>query len=287
VVWKQVGRMRDSRATDAFMADVSRVMRFSAGSERIVKVIACTMQPMGIVMEMVSDRSVGDLLRRAHRSGSEIAPALAIRVLVGVTDGLRFLHSQKPITAHGNLKASNVLIGDDAHEVRLTDIMHRLVCAATCTRTDVALPVNTAPEEVLGGPPSPAGDIYAVGILGRQLCVSAERVYISNNPADVLASVVDDQRDFVSFPPSVPLDVVGFIERCHAHAAADRPTADEAHRHFLHILNLLAPMGQGKGTRKSKKSARNSPKKHAATKRPHNNGDDEDDDVEMAIRNRS
>ena len=72
---------------------------------------------------------------------------------------------------HRDIKPSNVLVDLAADIVKLTDFGIARMPDATRTRTDVMLgtPVYMAPEQLAGSVPTPASDLYALGVTLFQL----------------------------------------------------------------------------------------------------------------------
>lgn len=165
--------------------------------------------------------SIADLLR----ANVSVTARFSLRVLRGVAHALAFLHAEG--IPHSNIKASNVIVNSKASVVQLTDMVLSPIGAQTCTRTNIALPVYTAPEMVTGGQASIAADIYAFGILLRQLLGNSELVYEQENASSMLSRVVEDKRRFLALPSGIPAALVELSMRCVAHDAASRPAADE------------------------------------------------------------
>ena len=104
--------------------------------------------------------SSGDLTALRGRPWSQLAPVLA-----GIADGLAALHDRGVV--HRDLKAANVLVGDDGLPV-LADFD----LAATVGDSQAppgGSPFSTSPQQLEGRPPETADDIYAFGALAYEL----------------------------------------------------------------------------------------------------------------------
>ena len=116
-----------------------------------------------LVMEFVDGRTLADLL--AERGPFE--PAEATEIITPVLAALGHAHAAGIV--HRDVKPSNIMVSDDG-TVKLLDfgIARRfddLAGAITVEGQMVGTPKYLAPEQVEGGPVSPATDLYAVGVV--------------------------------------------------------------------------------------------------------------------------
>lgn len=126
-----------------------------------------------IVMEYLEGEPLSQRIERLGR----LPISAACEVAAQLADALAHSHAKQVI--HGDLKAENVLCLASADEeaaapwqVKLLDFGTAHV-ATTAGSSDhiVGTPEYLAPERITGGPPRPAGDIYALGIiLYEMLC---------------------------------------------------------------------------------------------------------------------
>ncbi|MFE2481627.1 protein kinase, partial [Streptomyces sp. NPDC059389] len=112
-----------------------------------------------IVMEYVIGVSLGTVLTR---NGPLPVPQAAVMALA-MLKALRRAHEAGIV--HRDLKPDNVLLMDD--RVIITDfgIAHMADATTALTRTGTVMgtPAYMAPEQLLGRPPSPANDLWALG----------------------------------------------------------------------------------------------------------------------------
>ncbi|CAF1933500.1 hypothetical protein HID58_067920 [Brassica napus] len=89
------------------------------------------------------------------------------RIALGAARGLDYLHSQDPLTSHGNVKSSNILL-TNSHDARLSDFgLAQLVGSSTTTTNRVTgyrAPEVTDPRRV-----SQKADVYSFGVVLLEL----------------------------------------------------------------------------------------------------------------------
>ncbi|MDW5329912.1 protein kinase domain-containing protein [Plantactinospora sp. KLBMP9567] len=172
-----------------------------------------------LVMELVEGE---DLRRRLRRTGP-VPPAIAAEVAAQLAGALAYLHGRDIV--HGDVKPGNLVVPADGGLVRLVDFgAARRVGAGPAWPNTQATPEYVAPEVVDGAAPSPASDVYALGIVLFEL-VSGRSPFRGGPPAEIL----DRHRYCRPVPPSgLPPVVWQFVEDCLAADPADRPDAARA-----------------------------------------------------------
>ncbi|CAH2053438.1 unnamed protein product [Thlaspi arvense] len=89
------------------------------------------------------------------------------RIALGAARGLDYLHSQDPLSSHGNVKSSNILL-TDSHDARVSDFgLAQLVGSSTTTPNRVTgyrAPEVTDPRRV-----SQKADVYSFGVVLLEL----------------------------------------------------------------------------------------------------------------------
>ncbi|MFY1690257.1 protein kinase domain-containing protein [Plantactinospora sp. WMMB782] len=172
-----------------------------------------------LVMELVEGE---DLRRRLRRTGP-VPPAIAAEVTAQLAGALAYLHGRDIV--HGDVKPGNLVVPADGGLVRLVDFgAARRVGAGPSWPETQATPEYVAPEVVAGGAPTPASDVYALGILLFEL-VSGLSPYRGGSPAEVLHR---HRTCRPVPPPGLPPVVWQFVEDCLAADPADRPDAVRA-----------------------------------------------------------
>ncbi len=167
---------------------------------------------MYCTMELVE----GESLRRRLARDGKLAIADAAAIARELCDGLAAAHAADVI--HRDIKPDNVLLSCDGRVV-LADFGVASIGAASETGSLSGTPGYMAPEQARGEPPTPATDIYAVGILLFEM-LTGLRAFTGELP-EILSAKQDVER--VEPPPhSVPLDLAQVIGRATARDPADR-----------------------------------------------------------------
>jgi serine/threonine-protein kinase len=172
-----------------------------------------------LVMELIEGE---DLRRRLRRTGP-VPPAIAAEVAAQLAGALAYLHRRGMV--HGDVKPGNILVPADGGLVRLVDFgAARWIGVDPGSSTTQATPEYVAPEVIVGGPVTPAIDVYALGIVLFEL-VSGRSPYRGGLPDQVL----DRHRNCQPVPPpGLPPVVWRFVVDCLATDPARRPDAERA-----------------------------------------------------------
>ncbi len=127
-----------------------------------------------LAMELLAGETLAERLRRDGR----LAPDAALPVALQVMAGLAAAHAAG--IAHGDLKSGNIMLLEGAGGARavitdfgLAERGEPVAGAATpsgATSVELAgTPAYMAPEQLRGASASPAGDIYALGVVLREM----------------------------------------------------------------------------------------------------------------------
>ena len=156
----------------------------------------------------------GDLSAWRGRSWTDLIAALA-----GIAEGLSALHERGFV--HRDLKASNVLLGDDGR-ARLSD----LGVAARIGERDLVppgSPFNASPQQLEGEPPAVADDVYGFGALAYELLTGYPPHYPDATAARSGGPPPEPIRARVPVPPALAQLVLA----CLARSPEERPRDDE------------------------------------------------------------
>jgi serine/threonine protein kinase len=167
-----------------------------------------------LVMELVDGRSLSDVL-----DGGPLDAARTMDVIAQAAAGLEAAHAAGLV--HRDVKPANLLL-DPQGVVKITDfgIAHSIGSArVTATGELIGTPGYLAPERVAGGQPTPAGDLYALGIVAYE-CLAGAPPFQGTALEVALAHGI---RPLPPLSPSVPSDVGEFVMHLTARDPAWRP----------------------------------------------------------------
>ncbi len=149
-------------------------------------------------------------------------PVSSVLVLMsGIAAALGQIHEAGIV--HRDLKPANVVLG--AEGLRVIDFgIARAADATPLTLTGmlVGSPQYVAPEQALGLPPEPAGDIFSLGALAHY-AATGRPAYGEGPRIAVLYRIVNERPDLAGCPRQIR----SLIDSCLARDPADRPTTAE------------------------------------------------------------
>jgi eukaryotic-like serine/threonine-protein kinase len=166
-----------------------------------------------IAMEFVQGRTL-----RAWLQEGPPALSVALRVFAQIVTGVAEAHQAGIV--HRDLKPENVLVTD--HEsAKVLDFglakppeTETTFVTATEERGPMGTPAYMSPEQVHGGPVTPASDVFALGVMLYEL-LTGERPYRGKSMPQLIRSL---ERDVPVAPsvrnPSVPRAFDGVVSVC-------------------------------------------------------------------------
>jgi serine/threonine protein kinase len=155
-----------------------------------------------LVMELVDGQSLSVVL-----DDGPLDSARSMDVIAQAAAGLEAAHAVGLV--HRDVKPANLLL-DQQGVVKITDfgIAHSIGSArVTATGELIGTPGYLAPERVAGEQPTPAGDLYALGIVAYE-CLAGAPPFKGTALEIALAHGI---RPLPPLPPSVPPDVSAFV----------------------------------------------------------------------------
>ncbi|HEX8627874.1 MAG TPA: serine/threonine-protein kinase [Catenuloplanes sp.] len=179
-------------------------------------------ESLGLVMDLVTDGSLRDHLR----SCGTLPPGEAARLLAQVTAALTEAHGLGVV--HRDVKPDNILLHRRGSQLdtRLTDFGIARVLdkpGLTTPHAVIGTPQYMAPESITGAPPTPAADMYAVGVVLYELIVG-RTPYAAEPMVALLSQHLESAPERHAAIPDAAWSV---IDSCMAKDPERRPSAAE------------------------------------------------------------
>jgi protein phosphatase len=207
-----------------------------------------------LAMELVP----GDDLSR-YTSHNRLLPealvlALASRMAAAVA------HAHRHGVMHRDLKPANVLVHLPGNVVKLADFGIARASDAAQTGTGVVMgtPAYMAPEQLAGNPPTPATDLYALGVMLFQL-LSGRLPHEASSMGELLRDVASTPApDLRTLVPTVSAATAELVARLLAKQPSQRPASCE-----LLVAELQAVIVQLPGAEPGHGGAQQAPRSDA------------------------
>jgi serine/threonine-protein kinase len=184
---------------------------------------------IALVMEYVS----GWDLRRHIGHSVGLQPSIVAEIGLGIAEALGEAHDAGVV--HCDLKPSNVVLEEPSGLPRLTDCrVARLARGYQGRLAWYGDPIYASPEVISGGPPVPATDVYALGLILFEML--AGRPPYGGPDIDTVISGHLSGRPML--PATVPAPMRRLIEECLEVDPAARPPAREA---ALRLAQAIPP----------------------------------------------
>lgn len=189
-----------------------------------------------IVMEYIHGKDMKQLIRERGRFSVQDGIPLLVQACAGIG------YAHRAGLVHCDVKPHNMLVANDGR-LKVTDfgIARALATIATSERTDVVWgsPLYFAPEQAAGEPPSPASDVYSLGVVMYELLSGTPPFTAST--ADELARLHISARPIPirEYIPDIPTALEEIITKVLSKEPAARyRTADQLGRVLLKFGTL-------------------------------------------------
>ncbi len=166
---------------------------------------------------LVTEYAEGGTLRDRIREGLSAKAGLAD--LRKIAHALAHAHTRPEPVVHLDIKPENILYVDD--EPKLADFgIARIAEGGEVDSTRVAFDPRYSPPEQLEGHPSPASDVYALGLMLRELVAGIA-------PKERRSARLSAKEISEELPDRIRGALADLVGRCTAQDPALRPTAPE------------------------------------------------------------
>ncbi|MGE0709345.1 MAG: protein kinase [Planctomycetota bacterium] len=180
--------------------------------------------PLYLALELVRGRDLEEILR-GRASADPLPQRHVLDLLDQLAQGLQALHAQGIV--HRDVKPANVLLSPEG-VAKLADLgiaWREGASALTATDRVLGTPAYLAPELLLGHEPSPAADVYSLGLLAGRLLAGSHPFAGQSDLAK--AQLEQAPPSFAAVEPSLAPDLVALLDRSLVKAPEGRPTLDE------------------------------------------------------------
>jgi ligand-binding sensor domain-containing protein/tRNA A-37 threonylcarbamoyl transferase component Bud32 len=199
-----------------------------------------------IAMELLDGQSLAALIKR----GGRLEPAAALDIMLQIVDALRAIHGQNIV--HRDLKPENVMISERRgrpHYVKLLDFglaitpaQSRLTMSGVVMGTIRYLP----PERISDGISSPAGDIYAAGIILYEM-LTGSKPFWSEATGEVIHRILETYPLPVrEINAAIPRDLEALIKAMIDKDPSRRPPLAAVEKELLRLAAELPVQPENK-----------------------------------------
>jgi serine/threonine-protein kinase len=174
----------DSQFVAAVRGQAGTMAMFAHVLRGVARVYECDATDSGEVF-VALERTEGTTVREVLDTCGALAPATALRVAIWVGEALEALHHHQIV--HGQLGPDSVLMVTDSDGVERVKLLGVELTAAHRTPIGLGLgdalpPAYRAPEQIERGETTEATDVYALGVLLREM-LTAARASETTGPA--------------------------------------------------------------------------------------------------------
>lgn len=176
-----------------------------------------------IVMEYVDGRTLKQLIRQYAENGRLMPVNRVLDLTVQICNGVGYAHRANLV--HCDVKPQNILVTRD-EQVKVADFgIARAMSQATQQLTTDQVwgtPQYFSPEQAAGEMPTPASDVYAIGILMFEMLTGRLPFQAESHTALALKHIQEPPPPVTIYNPSVPKQLEQIINKLLAKEPAGR-----------------------------------------------------------------
>ncbi len=195
-----------------------------------------------IVMEFIDGRTLKQLIRQYAENGRFMPVNRALDLTIQICNGIGYAHRANLV--HCDVKPQNILVTRD-EQVKVADFgIARAMSQATQQLTTDQVwgtPQYFSPEQAAGEIPTPASDVYSIGILMFEMLSGRLPFQAESHTALALKHIQEPPPPITIYNPTVPKQLEQIINKLLAKEPAGRyRTAGQLGR----ILSTYKDRGQ-------------------------------------------
>jgi serine/threonine-protein kinase len=176
-----------------------------------------------LILELLEGQTLAERLRR----DGALPPAEAARIAAAVADGLDVAHRAGII--HRDIKPGNIMLTAGG-EVKVMDfgIAAAWEAHSTTGQQVLATANYVAPERIMGGRATPAGDLYSLGVVLYEM-LTGQPPFVADSADQLLRAHLEaSPRPVRALVSSVPPAIAAACEASLAKDPAERPASARA-----------------------------------------------------------
>ena len=194
-----------------------------------------------IVMEYVDGPDLKAVIRQRERLSVDEALAIGIQIASGVG------HAHKAGVIHRDIKPQNVLL-TAGERAKVVDFgIARALSESGLTDSDTVWgsPIYFAPEQAAGDPPTPASDVYSIGIVIYEM-LAGSPPFRADNPTALAMKHLREEPPPLSFHnPAVPPRLEWIVRKVLSKEPSARYRTAEQLAHVLEDYRLQVEQPTG------------------------------------------
>lgn len=166
-----------------------------------------------IVMEFIDGRTLKDIVRTHARQGQIIPIKRVLDLIIQVCQGIGYAHRTGLV--HCDVKPQNVIVTAD-DRVKVADFgIARAMSQASMQHSDMVwgTPQYFSPEQAAGETPTPASDVYSIGIILFELLSNRLPFEGESSTAIALKHLQEPPPSIHDFNPHVPDQLVRILQK--------------------------------------------------------------------------
>jgi len=182
-----------------------------------------------IVMEHVDGQDLKTLVRQKGHLGIDETLDITVQVCAGVG------HAHKSGVIHCDIKPQNVLITRDGR-AKVTDFgIARALSESGLTESETVWgsPLYLSPEQAAGEPPTPASDVYSIGVVMYEMLAGSPPFQAEKPAALALKHIREDPPPLAIRNPQVPPQLEWIIRKTLTKEPSARYRTGEQLAHVL------------------------------------------------------